>query len=67
MLGKAIIKVEKFDIYNFTRVFVTDGEEDEDQMIRGEKRRKILLKSCVFATVNELLGMLSLLRMSCLK
>ena len=41
---------------------MTDGEEDEDQMIRGEKKKekyskRAAKKSCVFTTVNELLGM----------
>ena len=40
VLWKEIIKVEIFDMYNFTRVYVTNGEEDEDQMIRGEKKKK---------------------------
>ena len=29
-----------FDIYIFTRVFVTDWEEDEDKMMRGKWREK---------------------------
>ena len=42
-----------FDIYDFTRVFVTNEEEEEDKMMR-ESGEKNTVNELRFGTVGEL-------------